>query len=338
MAREMKTLEVTDETFQEFQKYMSMLKIHKDTQVAGGAAGGVAAMDVDEIEIIEKEETEITSIMDHTVDPVTGLYTFRIKFVDSKKCEWIRDDDTNCERTISAYCSSKGIKTVYVFCRVSSKGQIGENHVSLDAQEAELLKMAKDKFPEHRIKVYKISASAYKDIPDCLKMIGEAAELCEGSQILIYRVDRLSRNIVKYLYWMENLNNNKVGIHSFADKISYDTDKLAFIQKVLDSQKESVLIGERIKMSIKKRRERGDECMGSVAYGKKCRRTETGKLVVVENEEELSVIDYIKSSKAPSITVASILNKKGLKKKGRSWSKNMVEKIRPSLKKKISKK
>ena len=55
-------------------------------------------------------------------------------------------------------------------------------------------------------------------------------------------------------------------------------------------------------------------------------------------EEELSVIDYIKSSKAPSITVASILNKKGLKKKGRSWSKNMVEKIRPSLKKKISKK
>ena len=335
----MKTLEVTDETFQEFQKYMSMLKINKDTQVA--AAGGAAAMEVDEVEddveIFEDQESEVSSIMDHAIDPVSGLYTFRIKFVD-RKSEWIRDVDTNCERSISAYCSSKGIKTVYVFCRVSSKGQIGENHVSLDAQEGELAKMAKEKFPEHRVKVYKISASAYKDIPDCLKMIGEAAEMCAGSQIIIYRVDRLSRNIVKYLSWMENLNNKKVGIHSFADKISYDTDKLVFIQKVLDSQKESALIGERIKMSIKKRKERGDECIGGVAYGKKCRRTETGKLVVVANEEELSVIDYIKSSKAPSITVASILNKKGLKKKGRSWSKKMVEKIRPNLKKVAKKK
>lgn len=276
----------------------------------------------------ERETCEVDKITKHRID-ANGEYHFYIKFKGSK-FEWIKDSDTDCEQSIINY---KNIPTVYVFCRVSTKGQIGEDHVSLDAQESELLKMANERYPEHRVKSYKISASAYKSIPDVLQMIGEVAQ--KGSHILIYRVDRLSRNIVKYLGWLEDLNDRGVGIHAFANKISYDVDKLVFIQSVLDSQKESALISDRIKMSIKKRKERGDEGVGNLVYGKKYfRNVDGGKLVIVDNIDEKKTIDYIKQSKKSSALVASLLNKKGLKKRGKKWSLNMINKIRPVLKKK----
>lgn len=320
MSIESKSISVPAELEQEMLQYMKMIKISK----AGGAAaevGGAAAEHP--VAAPASHEFEVDSVIDHSVDS-EGNYSFKLKFHGTREGEWIDDENTNCENLIMKY---KQIPTVYVFCRVSSKGQIGENHVSLDAQESKLVEMATEKFPGLRIKTYKISASAYKSIPDVLLMIGEAA--ISGSHIIVYRIDRLSRNIIESLQWIDELSLKNVGIHSFADKKSYKTDRIEFIQSILNSQKESILIGDRVKMSINKRKERGDESLGSVPYGKKLKRTETGKLEIVEDIDALNCIEYIKNSTFNSKKIVEILNKKGLKKRGKKWSRNMVDKYRP---------
>jgi DNA invertase Pin-like site-specific DNA recombinase len=286
----------------------------------------------EDVEILENKEDnseyfEVEKIKNHKIDK-SGEYIFEVKCKGDYPYEWIKDSNLDCEETILKY---KNIPTVYVFCRVSTNNQIGEDHVSLEAQESELLKMAKEKFPAHRIKSYKISGSAYRNIPSILQMIGKVAQ--QDSHILVYRIDRLSRNIIKYLSWMEDLNERGVGIHSLANNISYNKNKLMFIQSVLDSQKESALISDRIKMSIKKRKERGDEGLGNLEYGKKYfRSVDGGKLVIVDNLEERKVIEYIKKSKEPSFLVASNLNNKNIKKRGKKWSYSMINKIRPEVK------
>ena len=277
----------------------------------------------DDVELSDNLKYVVTKVVDHKIDK-NGKYIFKIKFEGYPDPEWIEDDLTNCESLIQKY---KRIPTVYAFCRVSSAGQIGEDHVSLDAQYDKLKEMATEKYPGLRLKTYKISASAYKKIPDVLQSIGESAT--SGSHIIVYRVDRLSRNIFHSMQWIENLHNRDVGIHSFVGGKSYADDKLGFVQSILDAQKESALIADRVKMSIVKRKERGDEAIGSVPYGKKLERAESGKLIIVDDDRANSVIRWIKKSKLSSIRIADTLNKNGKMKRGRYWNVKMVNKYKP---------
>jgi DNA invertase Pin-like site-specific DNA recombinase len=264
----------------------------------------------------------VNKVLSHKIDK-DGKYVFEIKFKGYPDSEWIEDDLTDCEDLIQKY---KAIQTVYAFCRVSSAGQIGEDHVSLDAQCDKLKEIAAEKYPGLRLKTFKISASAYKKIPQVLKSIGEAAT--RGSHIIVYRVDRLSRNIFQSMQWLENLSYKNVGVHSFVGGKSYADDKLGFVQAILDAQKESALIGDRVKMSIAKRKERGDEAIGSVPYGKKLERVEGGRLKVVDDDRANSVISWIKKSKLSLKSIANTLNKNGKKKRGHYWTVKMVNKYK----------
>lgn len=286
----------------------------------------------EEMEEEKEEETEeifnnyeVKKIINHSV--INNKYYWKIKWKDNS-INNVLDSDTNCEKLISKYRENKNIQTRYCFCRVSTKNQVGENHVSLDAQESEITKFSKEKFGSvARHKVYKISSSAYKRIPRQLQIIGDAC--IKGDSIFIYRVDRLSRNIVKYLAFLEDLNERGVEIYSVSEKISYKDNKTEFIQTILDAQKESELIGKRIKMSIKRRRERGDQFIGRLPYGKKYKRNKKGVLIIVNNLEEQKIISLIKSMRDRKINkICEHLNNNNLLKYNKKrWNKIMIKRI-----------
>ena len=195
----------------------------------------------------------------------------------------------------------------------------------MDAQEQELRQsIVQNK--NTRIKVIRISKSAYKDIPKEFIEIGEVCK--KGDSILIYRVDRLSRNVVTFLSWLEDLNNREVDIYSLSEKLSFSKNKLDFIQAIVNAQKESALIGERIKMAFKRKKNRGDERVGRLPYGKKYKRLQNNTMIIEDNSDEQWIINIIKNNKNKIPKIVEQLNNLGIKKNGRPWNANMVRRIK----------
>jgi DNA invertase Pin-like site-specific DNA recombinase len=276
----------------------------------------------------DKEIFEVVKVVNHKV--VNGKWYFKVVWGDNKLSDWVIDEDCSCEDLISEYLKGKGVKTAYLFCRVSTKDQAKSTNLSLEAQESELRTLIQTKFERYtRVRVYAISESAYKNIPETLVRIGAAT--LEGDGIFVWRVDRLSRNIVKYMEWCENLNSRGVTLYSHQEEISYSSNKLDFIQAILNAQKEASILGSRVKLAIRRKRERGDTHVGSVPFGKKYKRVlnedgSTKKMIVVDNAEEILIIDEIRRLKRTkkSEEIAQELNSKNYLKRGRKWNKTMV--------------
>jgi len=326
-------IEIPEEYEDEINLYLQNLTINKNK---------VKSQDISSSSNLNKNTYEVEQICDHVIK--NNIWYFSVLFKGSKTPELIADSDCECEKLISEYLATKMINTIYCFCRVSSLSQTGENHVSLDAQETELINQCVSYNKNNkRIKVVKIAASAYKNIPVHLQIIGESARA--GDEIVIYRVDRFSRNIVKYLSWIEELDNKHVEITSFIDKLVYSKNKLEFIQKIVDANKESKLISDRIKMSITARKQRGDQSVGKLPYGKKYKRlincsssssssnnssgSSTSRLEVIDDLQAVTVINKVKAmNKFSNKTIADKLNKEGTYKNNRRWTPAMVRYIK----------
>jgi len=252
-------------------------------------------------------------------------FQFLLKFSDHTQ-EWVDDKDTNCEWLISEFLAKRGIPTMYLIARVSTKIQAGDDKLSLDAQESEMLAWAEQKLQgQHvRIKIVRISASAYKGIPKDMQKITEAAN--DGDSIICYRVDRLSRNIVRFLEVLENLDERGVEIFSLTDGLNYTEHKLEMIELILQAQKESVMIGKRVKMGVEKRKQRGDETLGAAPYGQCLVREQGGRIVLAPAAHEQEVIEMIRQG-----ATATELNEQGKLKRGKRWSAAMVRGVRNSL-------
>jgi len=275
-----------------------------------------------------KPQAEVSSITNFS-NNTNNKYNFQLLFKDGS-AEWVADEDTNCEQLISEYLHGKGINTTYLLCRVSTKEQSGDTHVSLEAQEQELSKAAVNGVLAYgtRLKTIKISKSAYTGIPSELQNIGECAQ--RGDNIYIYRVDRLSRNIVKYLDFLEEIANKGVNIYAFSENISYNKNKTQFIQGILDAQKESEAIGARVRLAIKRKRERGDEQIGGLPYGKCYKRSENGTMKVIDKLSEQSIIKRIKrmaKTKTSLKNIATKLNEDGIRKKNKPWTASSVRSV-----------
>lgn len=280
-----------------------------------------------------KEQCEVTRVSEHRITK-TGVWQFKAHFKGERGGEWIDDADCDCEKLIKDYFSQlkmttgKDIRTVYGICRVSSKNQVGPQHVSLEAQEQRLLRTVQEQFgrdPTLRVKMLKISASAYRGIPTVVQRVGEAAG--PNDAIMTYRVDRLSRNIVKFLSFLEDLNERGVLVYAQDENLWYHDKKLEFIQGILDANKEAMIIGKRVKLSLERRQQRGDEVFGSVPYGYKTMREKDNRLVRVRNVAEQNVIRRIEREYQKGKTAGQIadgLNASGVKKRGRKWTALMV--------------
>ena len=313
-------MEVPENMLAQMQAYMERL------QLASTVVPVVEEPNTDEVDI----DYEVSGVFGHRIME-DGRWQFQVAWKGFRTKEWVNDADCHCESAISKYLKDKNIKTAYLFCRVSTPDQATSVNVSLEAQASELRTAAIATKDFERIKVYSISQSAFRNIPKTLVQIGEAA--LSGDGIFVWRVDRLSRNIVKYLAWMEDLNDRGVVLYSYQENLTYSDKKLDFLQAVLDAQREATLLGERVKLAYRRKRERGDERVGGLPYGKKYHRIlqddgSTLRKTVVDHPDEMAVIDRIlKSSPGSQTRLAEQLNSEGITKRGRKWNKASVIQI-----------
>lgn len=273
----------------------------------------------------ETHMCEIIKIIDH--NRVGNLWTFYVKFKDGS-IEWIKDTDTKAEWIINNYLETKNIKTVYCFCRVSTKAQASQEHVSLDVQSSQILsELNLTSTDTLRVKIYKTTSSAYKGVPKDLQIIAEACK--SGDKIVVYRIDRLSRNIFKSLELMEDLTERGVQIYSLLDKKYYTDDKTETVNKILYGQRESEAISQRVKSVLQFRRNRGDMTLGSVPYGKQIKRGNNNQIIVENNTDEIEVINEIKKlariNNNKKICIS--LNNRLIRKRGKKWTPSMIQRL-----------
>ena len=268
----------------------------------------------------------VIKIIDHIVSDHN--FMFLVKWGDGVE-EWVDDNDCCCEILINNYLRNINIKTAYIICRVSTKNQDDPNCLSLDAQHQEILTKVSDLY--ERKKVVKIKKSAYSSVPKEILDICHSATNNDG--IFFWKIDRFSRNIEKSINLFKILETKKVFVYSLQENLVFQNNKSEVYQYVLNGQKESEDISKRIKLTLRKKLERGDEKIGGLPYGKKYKRIlneegETLKMIVVNNETEMCVIKEIKNANNSIKNITSNLNSKGIRKKGRKWSDQMVARIK----------
>lgn len=309
-------MEVPEELADQIQRYMLQL------QVTSSSTSTDEVADDGTIPWVE----QVQSVRNHRIKQ--GNWEFQLKFASG--VEWIPQDKCDCPDMISAYLKRKNIKTTHLFCRVSTKEQTSCASTSLPLQESKLREAVTD--TTNRIVVHKISGSAYQRIPPQLMAVGE--EVMEGDTIMVWRVDRLSRNIVNYLSWLEDLNTRGVNIVAFQEDLSYSHNKLDFIHGIVNAQKEAEILGSRIRGSYEHRRDRGDEAVGRLPWGKKYHRIlsedglSTVRKLVVDNTEEIALTMRIRLSRARLGSLSDKLNREGKFKRGRRWSPLMIKRIK----------
>ncbi len=260
----------------------------------------------------------VTKVTDHKI--LNNIWFFKLKFKGFNTLEWIPEEDCNCTELINNYLNLKNIKTYYCYCRVSSKQQDQDNTLSLDQQEIELVNEA-TKLGATRIKVLKTVKSAYTSIPKNLLYIND--NINKGDYLLVYYIDRLSRNIVKYLTFLDNMKNKGIVIRSVHENLNYDSNNLDFIQHMLDANKVSKLMSIRAKKTIETRISRGDN-LGNPPFGKKILKTDNS-VKFVENENELHILNIIlKSSLNIDDLVDFLNNKKLFNRNNKKWTNSSI--------------
>jgi DNA invertase Pin-like site-specific DNA recombinase len=276
---------------------------------------------------------KVKRIISHIYNQTTKTFTFKIQLIDNTEIS-LHDNNVENEKLIKLYFKTNNInvKTAYCDCRVSTTEQAKMNHVSLDIQESTLVDLALKNNNVERIKVIKMSKSAYHNIPTNLNKISECMNL--GDVLLVYRIDRLARNVARSVPWLDSLVERGIFIYSHMDNLSYNdvNDRLKFIQELLVAETESTKLGMRIKESITGRINRGDDKVGGLKYGKKYERRENGSLKVVDNKDELKIIKLIKKNHSRRYKdIMDELNSKKLYKKGKKWTINMVSNIKKTI-------
>lgn len=319
-------INVPENMVDQLQEFLATLNVQGSTSTAPLATAEETEIPAQED---QRDRREVVRIKSHKVDK-HGKFSFLVVWKDGSS-QWVDDDECDCEYLIGKYLSGK-IHTAYLVCRVSTPDQAKSTSLSLDAQRDELMK-ALEEFDTtfQRIRVYQISGSAYFRIPKQLQEIGMAAGF--GDAILVWRVDRLSRNIELSMEWLRELDRRHVSIYSHQEKLQFATNKLAFYQALLDSHKEANLLGERVRLAFQRKRLRGDEHIGALMFGKKYHRVlnddgTTKKMIVVDNNTEQSIIRRIRNSKQSAEIMASTLNRQGIKKRGRKWTVAMVRNLK----------
>ena len=159
--------------------------------------------------------------------------------------------------------------------------------------------------------------------------------LSKNITIVIYDVSRLSRNVKFGLDIMNLISKEKAQIISVNDKIVYKnkntlnmiTNKNKFQNLLSQAEYESDKLSVRSKMNYKFRKQRGDH-IGQAPYGFKTIRRACGKISLVKNHDENLIIDHIKNNNKPIKTITKELNRKGIKKRKREWTINMVRNIK----------
>lgn len=154
----------------------------------------------------------------------------------------------------------------YIYTRVSSEKQANPNHVSLDVQKAECVKMAKELGYTKFEYIREIGSALNPN-----KLQGQTRmwnKIKPNQAVFIYDYDRLSRNIEFATALMVKIKKKNIKLHCVRFPLDYSTPEgyHALIGKFNDAELSSRLLGEKIKASLNHIREQGG-CVGAAPYG-----------------------------------------------------------------------
>lgn len=161
--------------------------------------------------------------------------------------------------------------------------------------------------------------------PDFQKMIKDSNRK-EWELVLVYKLDRFSRNKYEMAVHKKTLKDNGVKVISATEYIP-DSPEAIILESMLEGYAEyySVELSQKVKRSMKETRLKGNFTGGTIIYGYK---VENHKVTV--DEEKAEVVRYIYEQYAMGVYVKDIisaLTEKGIFNKGKPFARNTIYNI-----------
>ena len=227
------------------------------------------------------------------------------------------------------------INNGFIYGRISTKGQNNDmnGNLSLNSQVV----MAKNFCDANHIIIKSVGndiGSAYNNPGQNQKELSRMVRMMNfGDLLVVADISRLFRNLDFAMKIIGTIKKKESFIYSFTDKIWYNNpnricDDEVFYQKILDSQKESNKISQRMKRSVEFRKNRGDK-FGIAPWGKKPIRDDIGRRIFVNNDEEMAITkiakDLVINKNYTFVNTANILNDDGYRnRKNKPFTANYV--------------
>ena len=162
-----------------------------------------------------------------------------------------------------------------IYSRVSTKSQNEDNSSSLLTQNTQMKQfLIKNKMNINNIYEFFDVGSGYKKF-EKLENLNRAVELIKLNKIktlfLINDISRFSRNIINAVELLKLFEKNNVVVYSLMDQLWYNNEdygmhKYYFMEKVISSEKFSFELSQKMKNSVRTRKQRGD-VFGRAPYG-----------------------------------------------------------------------
>jgi DNA invertase Pin-like site-specific DNA recombinase len=242
------------------------------------------------VTVDDEDEFEVKKILNHcTTMSSSGKTHYLIKWKGYSNSTWESEDNClGCSELIADYhdeIKEKLKNVIYIICRVSTVNQTGANHVSLEMQEQCIREYISNKLSnltsqtdKYRIEVTHITGSVYKTSPTKITNILHDSK--PGDNIVLYRVDRLSRNLILGAQILKDLSKSKVTIHSSSEDLNSINNYNEILRKLIDAEQESNNISKRTLQAREFKKQRGDTYLGGpLMYGYK-------KVMIINNDEE----------------------------------------------------
>ena len=161
--------------------------------------------------------------------------------------------------------------------------------------------------------------------PDFQRMIKDSAKK-EWNYVLVYKLDRFSRNKYESVIHKKTLKDNGVKIISCMENIP-DTPEGIILESLLEGMNQyySAELAQKVKRGMKELRLKGYFQGGYIPYGYKL---ENKKLVV--DEEQAEIINYIYElylQGKVARTIIDVLTSKGILNKGKPFNRNTIYSI-----------
>lgn len=227
------------------------------------------------------------------------------------------------ERQITKIKGDEIMKTAVIYARYSSDSQTEQ---SIEGQMRICEEYAKknnivilDKYIDRAM------TGTNDNRPDFQRMIKDSARR-EWNYVLVYKLDRFSRNKYETAIHKKTLRDNGVKVLSAMENIP-DTPEGIILESLLEGYAEyySAELSQKVKRGMKETRLKGNFTGGTIIYGYK---VENHKVTV--DEEKAEVVRYIYERYAMGVYVKDIisaLTEKGIFNKGKPFARNTIYNI-----------
>ena len=244
-------------------------------------------------------ETENISEIENIINNNGNSYL--IKWVGSKKLSFIDEKDFIQTEFLNEYKQYKIVRDnkdikrkAYIYCRTSKRNNL--NEVSLENQES----LCKEFAIKNNINIAGIfrdngvSAREFSNQYSLNHIIDNLLE--EGQMIICYDISRFSRNMNNAIEKLEYIRLNKKSlVHSVYDNLTWNniaTNRHNFRQILSTTQLLSDTVSDKVKASIKFKKDRGDH-IGYIPYGYRRITTNEGVKKLCKDDDEQKVINKI---------------------------------------------